>query len=183
MSDKEQILDVYHRLYSAMIAKDSAELQALFSNDGRLEHMTGLVQSKQDFIKAIENGTLNYFSVRHENEEITVEDSSARLNGRSRVLAAVYGGGKHEWPLLMKCTLKKKDGDWKIVYSKVSTYYGYKSSERSEKLRTDTIADAKEKKHKKHHSDGWRDFYPDLTDDYTNDKGSGNCAERKRLVF
>lgn len=105
-----------------MIAKDTAELNAVFSDDAKLEHMTGLVQPKQDFIKAVEDGTLNYFSVNHEGDEIEIDGDSARMAGRSRVLAAVYGGGRHEWQLLIKSDFRRSDGVWKIVYSKVSTY-------------------------------------------------------------
>lgn len=122
MSDREEIRQLYGRLYSAMIAKDTAELETVFSDEAGLEHMTGLVQPKRDFIKAVEDGTLNYYSVNHERDEIEVDEDSARMSGRSRVLASVYGGGRHEWPLLMECDFRKVNGVWKIVYSKVSMY-------------------------------------------------------------
>lgn len=122
MSDKEEIRQLYRRLYSAMIAKDTAELDMVFSEDAGLEHITGLVQPKRDFIKSVKDGTLNYLAVNHEDDEIEIEGDSARMSGKSRVVAAVYGGVRHEWPLLIESDLRKSDGVWKIVYSKVSTY-------------------------------------------------------------
>ena len=46
----------------------------------------------------------------------------ARTVGKSRVNAAVYGGGRHTWRLQMDSQLRKKNGLWKITYSRASTY-------------------------------------------------------------
>ena len=42
--------------------------------------------------------------------------------GKSRVLAAVYGGGKHSWRLRGDFTLRKENGRWKFSSSSASTY-------------------------------------------------------------
>ena len=39
-----------------------------------------------------------------------------------KVLAAVYGGGRHKWRLRGDYTLKKENGEWKLTSSKASTY-------------------------------------------------------------
>ena len=49
-------------------------------------------------------------------------DDSAVLTGKSRVLAAVYGGGKHWWKLRGDFTLRKENNHWKLTGSKASTY-------------------------------------------------------------
>ena len=41
---------------------------------------------------------------------------------RARVLAAVYGGGKHRWKLQGDFTLRKEDDVWKLSSSRASTY-------------------------------------------------------------
>ena len=46
----------------------------------------------------------------------------AKLTGDTRVVAAVYGGGKHEWPLRLVCDFIKKEGVWKMTKSVASTY-------------------------------------------------------------
>ena len=53
---------------------------------------------------------------------ITVNGTTAEMTGRSRVNAAVYGGGRHTWRLQMKSKLAKNDGRWQFVESKASTY-------------------------------------------------------------
>ena len=61
------------------------------SDDFVLTHMTGMHQSKQEYIRAIASGTLNYYSAEHEQMEIKVCGNHATLTGRSRVTAAVFG--------------------------------------------------------------------------------------------
>jgi hypothetical protein len=42
--------------------------------------------------------------------------------GKSKVLAAVYGGGKNRWRLRGDFTLRKENENWKLTSSKASTY-------------------------------------------------------------
>jgi len=44
------------------------------------------------------------------------------MTGKSRVLAAVYGGGKNSWRLKGDFTLRKENGTWKLTSSRASTY-------------------------------------------------------------
>ena len=96
MDEKELIRSIYKQMYEGMISKDETLLREVLDDSFVLVHMTGMQQSKKEFIKAVLNGTLNYFSV--------------------------FGGGKHTWRLQQKCDLKKANGKWKITRSVVSTY-------------------------------------------------------------
>lgn len=51
-----------------------------------------------------------------------VNGDTARMIGRSRVNAAVYGGGRHTWRLQMDSQLCKIDGKWLVTYSRASMY-------------------------------------------------------------
>ena len=44
------------------------------------------------------------------------------MTGKSRVLAAVYGGGTHLWRLRGDFILRKEQDIWKMASSKASTY-------------------------------------------------------------
>ena len=90
--------------------------------DYTLRHMTGVTQSADTFLRGLENGTFNYYSAEHDSIEVIVDGSRASMIGKSRVLAAVYGGGKHLWRLRGDFTLRKEDGVWKLVSSTASTY-------------------------------------------------------------
>ena len=61
--------------------------------------------------RGLQDGTFRYFSAGHDGIEVTVEGDRAILVGKSRVLAAVYGGGPRLWRLRGDFTLRKeRDG-------------------------------------------------------------------------
>jgi len=51
-----------------------------------------------------------------------IAKDKATMTGRSRVNAAVYGGGRHTWRLQIKSTLVKKNGRWLFVEQRALTY-------------------------------------------------------------
>ena len=122
MNDKEQILQLYREMYQAMVVKDTATLNRLHADDFMLVHMTGMRQSKAAYIQAIADGTLNYYSATHEQMYIEVDGDTATLTGRSRVNAAVFGGGRHTWSLQLRFRLAKREGRWLFTESRASTY-------------------------------------------------------------
>ncbi len=122
MDDKISIIEVYKKMYDAMIAKDADALNKALDDSFVLVHMTGMRQSKQAFIQAVLNGALNYYSVKHEHMPVEVSGDTAILIGQSYVAAAVFGGGRSNWRLQQKCSLKKVNGEWKITESIASTY-------------------------------------------------------------
>ena len=120
--DAEAIWQAYIRMYEGMIAKDEKTLNEVLDDSFVLVHMTGMRQPKEAFIKAVLNGTLNYYSAEHENMPVEISGDTAVLTGQSYVAAAVFGGGRSNWHLQQKCSLKKTDGVWKIIRSVASTY-------------------------------------------------------------
>lgn len=122
MEDKEQIRQAYIKMYDGMISKDERTLREVLDDSFTLVHMTGMRQSKEEFISAVLNGTLNYYSAEHENMPVQVKDDTAVITGQSYVAAAVFGGGRSNWHLQQKCSLKKTDEGWRITRSVASTY-------------------------------------------------------------
>ena len=122
MTDREQIEELYREYWQCMIRKDVSGLRAMMAKDYTLEHMTGLRQSAEVFLKGLQKGTFNYSSAEHDSIQVRIEGDRAILVGKSRVLAAVYGGGEHLWRLRGDFTLRKEQGEWKLTGSKASTY-------------------------------------------------------------
>ena len=122
LTDTERCRAVYREMYRAMIARDIPALERLLDDGFVLVHMTGMRQPKAAFLRAVADGTLNYSACEDDQIDVEVRGDSAKLTGRSRVNAAVFGGGFHTWRLRQDLALLRRDGTWKIAHSVASTY-------------------------------------------------------------
>lgn len=122
MNDIEIIKMCYKNMYNAMIDKDKSVLEEVLDDSFVLIHMTGMHQNKHEFIKAVVEGTLNYYSAGHQIIEVSIKENQAFLDGKSMVNAAVFGGGRHTWRLRQKIELIKKENTWLMKESKASVY-------------------------------------------------------------
>ncbi len=122
MKDIETIKEMYIKYWTFMINKDAEGLRSLMADDYYLMHMTGVKQSAEVFLKGLLGGTFNYYSAEHDAIDVKVTGDTAVMVGKSKVLAAVYGGGKNFWRLRGDFTLRKEKGTWKFTSSKASTY-------------------------------------------------------------
>ena len=122
MTEQEKIENCYRQMYNGMIQKDSKLLSEVLDNSFVLIHMTGMRQSKEVFIRAVEDGTLNYYAADHQDMKTELYRESAVLIGKSKVNAAVFGGGRHTWHLLILMKLILRGNEWLITEAVVSTY-------------------------------------------------------------
>lgn len=120
--DSTLIAKCYEEMYRYMIAKDTVSVGRLLDENFVLVHMTGMRQPKNEYLRCIADGTLNYFSCDDTRLEITVRGDTARMTGRSRVNAAVFGGGRHTWPLQLDIDLVKHNGAWLMTAARAATY-------------------------------------------------------------
>lgn len=97
-------------------------MEVLLDDGFELVHMTGMRQGKRQFIQAVEDGTLNYYSAQHDSIHIEKQGNSITLIGQTRVLAAVFGGGKHTWRLQLQMELLERNGKWLVGKTVASTY-------------------------------------------------------------
>ena len=122
MDDRARIEQLYREYWRCMIEKDVDGLRAMMADDYCLTHMTGTRQSADEFLRGLSRGTFRYFSAEHDAIDVTLCGGTAEMVGKSRVEAAVYGGGRHLWRLRGDFTLRKENGAWKLVSSAASTY-------------------------------------------------------------
>ncbi len=120
--DEQQIIRLYGQMYSAMISKDRAVLERVHDDSFVLVHMTGMRQQKSVYIDSIMDGTLNYYSAQYEDMQVSVSGDTAALTGKSKVDAAVFGGGRHTWRLQLMFELVNKGGEWIFTLAQASTY-------------------------------------------------------------
>lgn len=122
MDDKELLMQCYHKMYQGMIQKDMNLLDEVLDESFVLVHMTGMRQTKKQYMDYIANGTLNYYSEKTDGIDITVSGESAQFVGKSKVNAAVFGGGKNLWRLRLSMKAIKRNGKWYFTEAKASTY-------------------------------------------------------------
>ena len=121
-TEESECRTVYERLLTASIEKNEAAMRDCLAEDYVLVHMTGMRQGREAYIRAVLDGTLHYYSARTESCTVCVNDDEARLDGKTVVAAAVFGGGRHTWRLRQRMTLRRIGGVWKITQSTASTY-------------------------------------------------------------
>lgn len=122
MNDEEAIRNLYHDMYEAMILKDRTRLCEILSDDFVLVHMTGMNQTRDEYLRAIRDGVLNYFSEQTSDISITLSKDRAHMTGRSRVEASVFGGSRHTWRLQLDITLARHKDLWQMTRAEASTY-------------------------------------------------------------
>lgn len=122
MDDETKIKKCCRQMYQAMTEKDMDTLSEVLDDSFVLVHMTGMRQSKEAFLRAVGNGALNYYSADHESIQVGQSGDQAALVGQSRVLAAVFGGGRHSWRLQQKIALTKQNDVWRMTLAEASTY-------------------------------------------------------------
>ena len=122
MSAKEQIEACYRQMYRGMVEKDRGLLSEVLDDTFVLVHMTGMRQSKETFIRAVEDGTLNYYSADHQRMDAEICGDTAEFTGQSVVNAAVFSGGRNTWHLQMRLKLVRTGGVWKVTEARAATY-------------------------------------------------------------
>lgn len=71
---------MYRDLWRCMIDKDAGGIGALVADDYTLTHMTGVVQSKEQFIDGLLRGTFNYYSAQHDEISVSVDGDKTLIN-------------------------------------------------------------------------------------------------------
>ena len=122
MSDKELVRKLYIDLCEASINKDLIKLGEILSDDYVLVHMTGMKQTKEDYLDSVKSGELSYFESKHESIDVNVNGDDATIIGKTKTLASPFGTSKSWWNLRQYLKAKKIDGKWILMYSKASSY-------------------------------------------------------------
>ena len=99
MMKENSCRDTLGRFLQAGIDKDEASLRRILVATAKLQHMTGVVQTKEEYIEAIKDNTLNYYE--YEVLEFARIDEEW-FNVKVRILGKVYGSGKSWQTVPMK---------------------------------------------------------------------------------
>ena len=112
-NEEKHLKGLYTVMYKAMIAKDTTMLGEMMADNSALIHMTGMRQRRREYLRAIADGTLNYYSCTDSDVKVTIEGDSARMTGAVRLmpqsLEAVATHGHYDW-ILTGIKLERENG-------------------------------------------------------------------------
>ena len=117
--EKQQILAVYQRINDAMVNKDTETLDNIFDDNYKFVHMSGYQQSKQEWLKQIENEEMRYFKIMPQKTTITINGNTAILSCDTKIDARIYGF-RNTWSMRVKMYFEKRGEGWYPVNSSES---------------------------------------------------------------
>ena len=120
--DERRIKEQYRAFYRAAIQKDRAGMEAALAPEFHLTHMTGMRQAREEYIRYILRGTMNYYSEEPVAMEVSLRGDRAALKAQSLVEAAVFGGGRHTWRLQLDMEAEKIGGVWRFTDAEACTF-------------------------------------------------------------
>ncbi len=121
ISAADRVVAVVRAQVQAMQAKDFTTLARVIAPDAQLIHITGKVQTRDQWFKEIARGRMEYFGHHEDGVQVSVSANRATVTLRNRLDARVYGF-RNTWALASTSTLEKRDGNWVIIRSSSQMY-------------------------------------------------------------
>ena len=112
MKDEEIVSQLYIDLWDASIGKNNEKLNEILSEDYILVHMTGMKQTKIEYINSVLKEELKYYDAIHEEINIKIDNERAYIIGKTKTLASPFSTSKSWWNLRQDLELKKINGKW-----------------------------------------------------------------------
>ena len=105
----EQFLDYWN---AAMIAADTVRLGAMMDDDIILRHITGMTQTKREWLEEVASGSMKYHKIEKRNVVVTSNsDGNASVSFTSVITATIWGS-YGTWTLSGNMRLVKRNGKW-----------------------------------------------------------------------
>lgn len=120
-SGEIQILGVTRLLTQLMIEKNTGEMSEIVDANFTLTHITGYLQSKEEWFAEIESERMKYYSYEEIQTSVKIEGKKAIFVGKN-VLDARIWGSRNIWRLQQKMELEKRSDKWIIIKSVASIF-------------------------------------------------------------
>lgn len=121
LDEEQAVARVVRQQVKGMVAQDIASLKQVIAPDARLYHITGTVQSRDEWLKQIKIGRMHYFSSKEVLFQVKVTGDQAEVIARNELDARIYGF-RNTWPLQTRTKLAKVTGRWWITTAHSSMY-------------------------------------------------------------
>jgi len=104
-----------------MLERRTDTLSALLDDSFTLTHMTGRVQTKAEWLTAIDASQMRYHAEQERSVTIEVTGDKAVLVGRNVVTATIYGS-RGTWSLQLSTDYVRREGTWVATRMVASTF-------------------------------------------------------------
>lgn len=119
--EKSQVLAVTRQLTELMIDRDITGLNKIVDINFTLTHITGYVQSKEEWFSEIEKESMKYYSYKEVKTAVTIDGYKAIFTGQNLLDARIWGT-RNNWRLQQTMNLEKRNGNWIILKSVASVF-------------------------------------------------------------
>ncbi|MCV9929536.1 nuclear transport factor 2 family protein [Flavobacterium sp. LS1R49] len=120
-TNKSEILDVTRQLTQLMIDKNTVEIKKILDQGFTLTHITGYVQSKDEWFSEIESERMKYYSYTEVKTSVKIDEDKAVFVGQNLLDARIWGT-RNNWRLQQTMHLEKRKGKWIILNSVAITF-------------------------------------------------------------
>jgi LPS sulfotransferase NodH len=117
-----EVIEALHEaLCEAMVSGDVAELESILADEFTLTHMTGYVQSKSEWLEAIESGEMQYHQMETVEAALGMDATVPELTARTRTDATIWGS-RATWRLTLRSWFEPHGDGWVISRTVASTW-------------------------------------------------------------
>jgi ketosteroid isomerase-like protein len=108
-------------LGEAMVAGDVGALASILADEFTLTHMTGYVQSKAEWLDAIETGQMQYHRMETVEATISAEGTTPGLTARTLTDATIWRS-RATWRLTLRSWFDPRGDEWVIARTVAFTW-------------------------------------------------------------
>lgn len=119
--NKMQILDLTRQLIQLMIETNTTELNKILDTNFTLRHITGYVQSKEEWFSEIESERMKYYAYKEVKTSVKIDRDKAVFVGQNLLDARIWGT-RNNWRLQQTMHLEKQNNKWIILQSIATTF-------------------------------------------------------------
>ncbi|RKR05637.1 uncharacterized protein DUF4440 [Flavobacterium sp. 90] len=120
-ADKTAILETSRQLTKLMIDGNTLEMNKILDAHFTLTHITGYVQSKEEWFLEIESERMKYYSYSEVKTTVNIDGDKAVFMCQNLLNARIWGM-QNNWRLQQIMNFEKRNGKWIILKSVATTF-------------------------------------------------------------
>src|SRR5688572_32159134 len=112
---EQQVLQAEKDRFAAMVKGDRAALEKLLSDDLTYTHSTALMETKEQFLKSVTSGNIDYVSIVPNEKEwkVRIEGNTAIINGLAAV-NVIDTGKDRKITIRFSTVQSNRGGAWQL---------------------------------------------------------------------